>query len=345
MKQNTTLSTILEVANEKIQYDNTAKKLLSEKVLLAWIMKHCMKEYQNETVDDIAMKYINGIPRISIIPIDQDVEVGGTRIEVGGVEDASINEGVITYDIRYRAYVPTVDGMIGLIINLEAQNDYYPGYPLVTRGVYYSSRMISSQAGTVFENSHYEKIEKVYSIWICTNPPKKHENSITSYRVFEDNIVGHVKENTTNYDLINVIMICLGSSEQTEHELLKLLDVLLKDTSEVCVKKQILSEEFGIPMTRKMESEVNVMCNLSDGIERNAIERGLEAGRAAGHAEKIVEVIRRNKDKLTSIQLADFIGEEYLYVEEILRILARYPQENNQKIVRRFLYRLEKSTM
>ena len=35
------------------------------------------------------------------------------------------------------------------------------------------------------ENSHYENIKKVYSIWICMNPPKNRENSITRYYIAE----------------------------------------------------------------------------------------------------------------------------------------------------------------
>ncbi len=58
--------------------------------------------------------------------------------------------------------------MIRLIINIEAQNDFYPGYPLIKRGIYYCSRMISAQYGTEFKNSHYENIKKVYSIWTQT---------------------------------------------------------------------------------------------------------------------------------------------------------------------------------
>ena len=33
---------------------------------------------------------------------------------------------------------------IGLYINLEAQADYYPGYPLEMRGIYYGARRLTS---------------------------------------------------------------------------------------------------------------------------------------------------------------------------------------------------------
>ena len=42
-----------------------------------------------------------------------------------------------------------------------------PGYPIPKRGIYYGSRLISAQRGTVFKNQEYGKIKKVVSIWIC----------------------------------------------------------------------------------------------------------------------------------------------------------------------------------
>lgn len=83
-----------------------------------------------------------------------------------------MTEGIVTYDIRFLATAPVSGELIRLIINIEAQNDFYPGYPLIKRGIYYCSRMISAQYGTEFTKSHYEDIKKVYSIWICMNPPK-----------------------------------------------------------------------------------------------------------------------------------------------------------------------------
>lgn len=101
-------------------------------------------------------------------------------------EDSTINEGTVEYDIRFCAVAPSSRQKVRLIIDLEAQKDFYPGYPLIKRGIYYCSRMISSQYGTVFSNCQYGKIRKVYSIWICMAPPKKWRNSITQYVIHEN---------------------------------------------------------------------------------------------------------------------------------------------------------------
>lgn len=77
-----------------------------------------------------------------------------------------------------------------MYITIENQNDFYPGYPLIKRSIYYGCRAISSQYGTVFSNSHYEKLEKVYGIWICTAPPKYLKNSINLYCLGEHQLYG-----------------------------------------------------------------------------------------------------------------------------------------------------------
>ena len=40
---------------------------------------------------------------------------------------------------------------------------------------------------------HYGKLKKVYSVWICIKPPERKQNTITRYRLREENLVGTVK--------------------------------------------------------------------------------------------------------------------------------------------------------
>lgn len=60
--------------------------------------------------------------------------------------------------------------------------------------------------------------------------------------------------------------------------MLKLLEVLLSPTREAAEKKQILQDDFHIEMTRKLEKEVSIMCNLSKGIEEIGIREGKREG-------------------------------------------------------------------
>ena len=58
----TTLAKSIRVTNEKAAYDAACKRLLSEKMILAWIMKECVQEYAGMDVREI-VKYIEGAPQ------------------------------------------------------------------------------------------------------------------------------------------------------------------------------------------------------------------------------------------------------------------------------------------
>ena len=283
MEIETTIAQGIHATNDSAGYDEACKRILSEKSVLARIMKACLEEYKDCDVNEIAEKYIEGTPQVAAVPVLPDE--GSTIITGIDTEDKSKREGTITYDIRFRAIVPGSGERISLIINVEAQNDFYPGYPIITRGVYYCSRSISSQYGREFTDSHYEKIKKVYSIWICMTPPKYRANTITRYRLTEENLIGKVVEPVEHYDLLSIVMICLGGPEQENYSgILRMLDVLLSHETSEAEKKKILQNDYGIPMTETIEREVSLMCNLSKGVR--------EKGRAEGRADGIVSSIK-----------------------------------------------------
>ena len=204
-----------------------------------------------------------------------------TKVQGMGNEDISQNEGTVYYDVRFNAIAPYTGeyGNIRLIINAEAQNRFKPKYPLTKRAVYYGSRLISAQHGTVFTKSDYQKLRKVYSIWICVNPAKRFRNTITRYSLKPETIIGNAVEAPENYDLINIVMVCLGKMEEwNDNNLIKFLGVLFQNELSAREKKDILERDFNIPMTETFESEVDDMCNLSQGVAEEAMQKGIEKG-------------------------------------------------------------------
>ena len=47
-------------AGDKASYDAACKRLLANRVVLAWIMKSCLEEYRNCDIQDIIEQYIEG---------------------------------------------------------------------------------------------------------------------------------------------------------------------------------------------------------------------------------------------------------------------------------------------
>lgn len=183
-----------------LSYDKAAKKLLANKQILAQIMKNCVNEYSACSVDEIAEKYIEGTPEVGTVGVhvDDTNRPKKTSDVIAGSnnEDSTLTEGTINYDVRFDAIAPASEGsaeqkdVIRLIINVEAQTAFNPGYPLTKRAIYYCSRMISAQHGPIFTNSEYGKIRKVYSIWVCTHPTKEFQNTLIRYSIRPEQLIG-----------------------------------------------------------------------------------------------------------------------------------------------------------
>ncbi len=166
MRRQTQLAKLIEASEDKIRYDTQVKKVLANEAILAWILKTCTEEFASCSLHEI--RKCIGVPEISRKAVHQnepDAPLDSDRqIESVGTEDGSLGEQTVFYDIRFHACAPGKARPIHLIINIEAQKDSAPGYPLENRATYYCCRLISAQYGTVFHKSEYGNIRKVYSI-------------------------------------------------------------------------------------------------------------------------------------------------------------------------------------
>ena len=264
--------------------DALAKNLVSHKIFLAKLMKECVPEFAGHDPAFIAAQCIEGNPEISSIPVNRD-ELANTRITGMNSEDSSATEQTIRFDIRFRAVVPGTGGVIMLILNVEIQAKERPGNPLSRRGIYYCSRMISAQYGTEFTKQHYNDIKKVYSIWICPASSASQKSGIVSYGIRELERVGEFGYSFIDYDLLQVIIIHLGT-ENEENELIGFLNTLFDNSTTAETRKAIMESKYHIAITEDIEKEMSEMCNLSQSIEQRGIEigeqRGIEIGEQRG---------------------------------------------------------------
>ena len=73
---------------------------------------------------------------------------------------------------------------------------------------------------------------------------------------------------------MEVVILNLGDAdENSELEILDLLNVLFSTTATPEEKKKRLNDEFDIAMTAEFESEVRDMCNLSKALVEQGIEQ------------------------------------------------------------------------
>ena len=285
MEKPTMLANNIDIADINARYDEQCKKLLSYKRIIAYILTSVTEEFRGLAPDE-AEKYI-GERTVSTEAVDPDTP---DRILGNSTENAFTGEGTRFFDIKFRASAPDGSGgAIELIINIEAQNITDNINSVLKRGMYYCGRLLSSQYGTEFKGSDYDKLKKVYSIWICLDANKERENTVVQYSIKPEVMIGNYPDTSSEkagYDMLSMIMINLGNTSKSKDGIIGLLGTLLLD-NDVAEKKIRLDNDFGIPMTETFDKEVFDMCNLSSYVENRGIEKGIEKGRL----ETIKEIV------------------------------------------------------
>lgn len=156
----TYIAETLEINDCKDRYDAEAKRLLSDKTILAWIMQYTMEEFRTFSIASIR-NCIEGTPEVSTMP----VRPGLTPEAITGMprDGSSANEGEVFYDIRFHAMTPDEES-VKIIINMEAQKDYVPGrYDLASGNALHG--MLSTLFSTKLNPKEKETIlERDYDI-------------------------------------------------------------------------------------------------------------------------------------------------------------------------------------
>lgn len=286
---NTELKSAVMATDRDAQYDNSAKRLIAHKIILARILVKTVEEFKGMDPLEVAA-LIEGLPYISAVPVEPGLTnavhfQNGQRLVGFNTENQELNEGLVRFDIVF--YVRMKDGLSQIIINVEAQKDEPGEYEILNRAVFYVSRLISSQKERDFENSSYDDIKCVYSIWNCMN---MEENTMGHIHLTKEDLIGSY-EWKGNLDLLNIIMIGLAK-ELPEHdetyELHRLLGALLSRELTVDEKLDIIGKEYDIPLEENFRKDMSTMCNLSQGVK----EEGIAIGRAEGEAGLITKMYK-----------------------------------------------------
>ena len=316
---NTELKNAVRATDKDAQYDTSAKRLLGQKSILAHILVKTVDEFRGMNPKDV-VDCIEGTPHISTVPVELGLtntvsERNGERLVGFNAENQDVNEGLVRFDIVFYVRMPSAggrkDGLSQIIINVEAQKDEPKGYEILNRAIFYVSRLISSQKERDFENSSYDDIKRVYSIWVCMNMD---ENSMSHVHLAKEDLIGSY-EWKGKLDLLNIIMLGLAK-ELPEHdetyELHRLLGALLSKELTIDEKLNIIGKEYDIPIEENFRKDVSVMCNLSQGIK----EDGIAIGRAEGEAGLIMKMY---KNGFTAEQIASATDKD---IEEVKAIIA-----------------------
>ena len=309
MAVDTEIKNAVSAADTEAQYDDKAKRLLSNKIILAHILIKTVDEFRGMNPKDV-VPYIEGEPFVSVVPVEPGLtnaekEKGGQRIVGMNTENAEVNEGLIRFDIIF--YVRMKDGFSQVIVNLEAQKDEPISYYILNRAVFYVSRLVSSQKERDFVKTNYNDIKRVFSIWVCMNMD---ENSMDYVHLTDDKLLG-THQWKGGLDLLNIVLIGISDKipeHDDKYELHRLLSTLFSMELTAAEKLGIMEKEYSIPLDDRIRKDVSAMCNLSQGIR----ERG-----GAEREEKII--LNMHIKGYTSEQIAEIVEKTIDEVEAVIK--------------------------
>lgn len=337
--EKTILARDMELLSVK-DVDKACKNILANMEIVSRLLKVCLAEYREETLHTIMSDYLeyesdhslehpeNAEEKLFSSCNGDTVLYSDERVLRLNTEFLGEEEGKSQLDVKLKVRIPDSDSTKKMTVEIEGQGDYYPGYPLEARGIFYCSRMISEQKGVEMKGDHYQDLCKVAGIWVCYDVPAYLQNTISVYRIGESNLYGHVERKKQNYDLMTVVIICLGkvaevdqkeslicyqgNPEEMGHkqrefirdakELLKLLDIIFVEKMETEEKLSLIEEQFGIVMRKKMEGQVNDMCTIGEAMALKAIREGLQQGIQQGRSDTRREMVLNMKGKGLSIE-------------------------------------------
>ena len=307
----TEIKNAVQAADQDAPYDRSAKRLLSNKHILAYILITLISDFKGMPARE-AEKYIEGDVYINIIPVEPGLtnegETGakkGEKIVGLNTEDGEINEGIIRFDIIF--YVRLKDGLAQIIVNIEMQKDKPSEYKLLNRAIFYVCRLVSSQKERDFTNSNFDDIKRVYSIWIC---PYAKGNYIKHIHLTSEDILESC-ELEGNLDLLNIMVVGLNDKvpEQDErYELHRLLSILLSEELKPAEKLAVMNKEYKIPLDQDIREEVDNMYTLSQHIEEKAIMK-----------RETKFIMNMHKKGYTLEQIADVSEKTVKEIESILK--------------------------
>ena len=276
---------IINNDSKSVKLDETCKVLLSDTQILAHILKYVVDELRDFTIEEIQ----------EIIPANinhEPVYPGNRVVKINSNESIIPGEGLLRFDVHFELDVPKRNKQKAckLQINIEAQNSIYNDYKIVTRGIAYTSRLISKQFKTVIDGDNYQKMQKTYSIWLMPQAPLKYDGTIRIYSLQEKVESGIPLKEKEAYDKIKIATIYTSSKHEISQkyeqndELLRVVMLLFgmsgRSVQEI---KGILEKEYGFKMSDKLKKGVENMCNLAQGL--------IIENRAVGRAEEKYEIL------------------------------------------------------
>lgn len=278
------MTRILPAKHRDLQF----KDLYSDPALAAFLATMLVPEYRGKEP-----------------PPPQLVRKVDTELRVPG-------DGFVRADLLWRMPFPDLEHFF--YFNIDAQNEYRPGYPIGHRIDYQASMILVNEPrnGRRSED-YYASLEPVYGAWLFQHPPKALELTMTRYTKAE---VHHVLTRTDTLEpdperRLYPYRICLNGTSEVDwsriavDEPIRPFGILgdpFLDSEETA---RFMRRDYGIILSDYTKEVKLAMNNWYEATEHALIDKGISIGRDEGfsigwdkgRSERTAEIVAELRSK------------------------------------------------
>ena len=266
-------------AKEGTLVDEELKDRLMSKEILAYIA--------SQFVDDFAhMSWKQVLPYL-----EDPLSFGVNR---GDRERSDREHGSIRYDILVRLRSPRgKDKRIGVLLNIEGQNEVRSYEAVKRRMLSYTCRLVSEQKEDVFTNDRYEDLAEVVSVWLFLRPAEKDQG-----RVVEWSMAGRQLSDLDESDTrwkgglkgLKVVAVCVPDQKHVQSKTVAdLLGVYLDPGLSPGERSEKLRDDWDVHLPPQTEEDTGMF----EGAGRSLWKEGVQKGKEENLLENIQSLVEQ----------------------------------------------------
>ena len=298
-------------AKEGTLVDEELKDRLMSKEILAYIA--------SQFVDDFAHMSWK-----QVLPYLEDPLGGG--VNRGDRERSDREHGSIRYDILVRLRSPRgKDKRIGVLLNVEGQNEVRSYEAMKRRMLYYPCRLVSEQKEDVFTNDRYEDLAEVVSVWIFLRPAEKDQGRVVEWSMAGRQL-SDLDESDTRWkgglEGLKVVAVCIPDLDHVQwesHAVADLLGVWLNALLPAGERSERLKDGWDVELPPQQEEDTGMFEGAGRSLRRESEKRGREQG--------LKEGIQQGKEENLLENIQSLVKRLHLSTEQAMDALDIPPEE------------------
>ena len=185
------------------------------------------------------------------------------------------------------------DKRIGVLLNIEGQNEVRSYEAMKRRMLYYPCRLVSEQKEDVFTSDRYEDLAEVVSVWLFLRPAEKDQGRVVEWSLSGRQLT-HLDESDTKWkgglEGMKVVAVCVPDQKHVQSKTVAdLLGVYLDPGLSPGERSEKLRDDWDVHLPPQTEEDTGMF----EGAGRSLWKEGVQKGKEENLLENIQSLVEQ----------------------------------------------------